>query len=392
LKVLLIHNYYQQSGGEDQVVQNEIDMLRNKGHIVELFKMSNDKLNNLNILEKMGLFINTIWSVSSYKSVLNKINTFNPDIVHFHNFFPLISPSAYYACKKKGKAVVQTLHNYRLVCPAATFLRDGNICEKCLEEGLGNAIKYKCYRNSSTQTATIVSMLQLNKSFKTWTNKVDKYICLTNFAKEKMSEGGIPKDKIIVKPNFIESKHQLNLNRENYILFVGRISEEKGLEVLLSSWMKLTNKRDMKLIIIGDGPEKNILEEKYKDDTVVFKGKKSSEEVLSYMKRAKFLVMPSIWYEGFPMTIVEAYSVGTPVIASNIGSLKEIVKDDVSGYQFINRDIEDLTDVLDKAINNKNIDRLIINSHHEYKTKYSKEINYNFLSNIYTNLIGDKCE
>lgn len=392
MKILFVHNYYQQAGGEDKVVKNEIDMLKNKGHVVELFNMSNDELINLNHLKKIGLFTKTIWSFSSYKRILNKINTFNPDIVHFHNFFPLISPSAYYACKKMNKPVVQTLHNYRLICPSATLLRNGEICERCLDNSLVNAVKYKCYRNSRAQTATVVSMLKFNRILKTWTRKVDKYICLTDFAKEKMSQGGIPKDKITIKPNFIERNQHVNSKRENYVLFVGRISEEKGLSVLLSSWFNLKNKNDMKLIIIGDGPDKTLLEETYKDDTVIFKGKRNSIEVLEYMQKAKFLVMPSIWYEGFPMTIVESYSVGTPVIASNIGSLKEVVKDGISGYHFINRDTESLTNVLDKAINNKDINKLIANSYQEYQTKYSKEINYKFLLNIYTNLIGDKCE
>jgi glycosyltransferase involved in cell wall biosynthesis len=394
IKVLLIHNYYQQSGGEDKVVQQEMRLLREHGVEVSLYSVHNDIIKQMNALQKVRSFVETVWSYSQYKEILGVLNKEKPDVVHIHNFFPLISPSVYYACNKLNIPVVQTLHNYRLVCPAATFMRDGKICESCLKGSVLNSIYHRCYKDSFVYSIPVAGMLSVNKFLGTWKNKVDRYIALTNFAKEKYIEGGLPADKIVVKPNFIKKKTfsetDINISDE-YILYVGRISIEKGLHYLLEAWGKLKHKNNTKLFIIGDGPNREQLMEKYKHlQDVVFLGSKPSDEVIVYMEKAKYLVVPSIWYEGFPMTIVEAYSVGTPVLASALGSLQEVVRDNETGFLFKHADDKDLANTIEKALSYKNYDSMKENVKNVFEKNYSEEVNFKLLLNIYNEVIKEK--
>lgn len=359
-----------------------------------MYSVHNDIIKEMNALRKVRSFVETVWSYSQYKEILGVLNKEKPDVVHIHNFFPLISPSVYYACSKLSIPVVQTLHNYRLVCPAATFMRDGKICENCLNGSVLNSIYHRCYKDSFVYSIPVAGMLTVNRLIGTWKNKVDRYIALTNFAKEKYIEGGLPGDKIVVKPNFIEKKifseFDINISNE-YILYVGRISIEKGLHYLLEAWKHIKNRNGIKLFIIGDGPNREQLIEKYKHlPDVVFLGNKPSDEVIAYMKKAKFLVVPSIWFEGFPMTIVEAYSVGTPVLASALGSLQEVVRDNETGFLFKHADDKNLANTIEKALSYKNYDSMRENVKNVFEKNYSQEVNFKLLLNIYNEVIKEK--
>ena len=392
IKILLVHNRYKQSGGEDQVFLNESELLKFNGEEVITYTVHNDAIKQ-SLKSKIEVGINSIWSYKEYKKFKRFLRYNKPDIVHVHNFFPLISPSIFSACNKLNIPVVQTLHNYRLICPAATFLRDNEICEKCLTGSLVNSVKYGCYRDSVFQTIPVATMIGANRAINTWQMKVDKYIALTNFSKQKFIEGGLPSEKISVKPNFMMESPLLEktIERENYYLFVGRVSKEKGIHLLLEAFVEIENKTDAKLLIIGDGPEKRKLEEKYKNNTnIVFKGKLNKDEILIYMKKAKYLVVPSIWYEGFPMTIIEAYSVNTPVIASAIGSLKEVVTDNETGFHFIKGNKESLKTTLLKAASYIKYDFLVHEVGKQYKDKYTSNINYKTLLEIYKEVIESK--
>ncbi|MGR5973789.1 glycosyltransferase [Bacillus cereus] len=207
----------------------------------------------------------------------NYLMEMRPDVVHVHNFFPLLSPSIYHACQKLNIPIVQTLHNYRLICPSAMLMRNNQICESCIESSLWSAVKYGCYRDSKVQTLPVTMMIKFNRVIGTWENAVDRYIALTNFSKQKFIQGGISESKIIVKPNFLmQNLEPVNRNLdEEYILFVGRISEEKGIRNLLNAWKMIDNKKGTKLYIIGDGPDKKILEsEQFADDIYFFRQKK----------------------------------------------------------------------------------------------------------------------
>lgn len=315
-----------------------------------------------------------------------------PDVVHVHNFFPIISPSIYYACNRLNIPVVQTLHNYRLMCPAATFLRENKICEKCVNGSIVHSVINGCYRGSRVQTLPLVTMISFNRILGTWINKVNRYIALTEFSKSKFIEGGIPEDKIVVKPNFLAAKQDSELIRnldQNYLLYVGRISVEKGVHNLLEAWKHVKDKRNMKLIIVGDGEEKKHLSSAYVDKDIEFVGNQPSDKVLEYMKHAKYLIVPSIWYEGFPMTIVEAYSVGTPVICSQIGSLQEVVQHKLTGFHFKHDDVQDIQRVISDAINYENYSSIRENVIEVFHNNYTEEINYKLLEDIYRSVIEE---
>lgn len=391
-KVLLVHNYYQQGGGEDKVFAQEEALLRSKGIEVELYTVHNDLINNQTLMNKAKMALEATWSSTEYKRIKKKLMDMKPDVVHVHNFFPIISPSIYYACNHLNIPVVQTLHNYRLMCPAATFLRENKVCEKCVTGSLINSVINGCYRGSRVQTVPLVTMISLNRMLGTWGNKVNRYIALTEFSKRKFIEGGIPDDKITVKPNFISTKDNTesirNIN-QNYLLYVGRISTEKGVRNLLEAWQHIKDQKNMKLLIVGEGPEKEQLSMLYAHKSVEFVGNQPSNKVLEYMKHAKYLIVPSIWYEGFPMTIVEAYSVGTPVICSQIGSLQEVVQNEVTGFHFVHDDIQDIQRVISDAINYDDYSSMREKVIEVFQNNYTEEINYKLLEEIYKSVIKE---
>lgn len=391
IKILIVHNKYQQSGGEDQVFNHESGLLKSNGEEVLTYTATNDEIQPT-LRNKLSVGARAVWSYPEYKRFMEFLQANNPDVVHVHNFFPLISPSIYYACHQLNIPVVQTLHNYRLICPAATFLRNGDICEKCLDGSVLNSVRYACYRDSALQTIPVAAMIGINKALHTWDSKVNRYIALTEFAKRKFVESGLPEEKISVKPNFlaIAPDKGVPTERGNYLLYVGRLSKEKGVEVLLAAWKMLEEVTEAKLIIIGDGPEKAKLELEYgQRNNVIFAGKLPSPETMEYIGGARFLVAPSICYEGMPLTILEAYSTGTPVIASNIGSLKEMVKDGSTGFLFEKGNSDNLYAVIKKALLYKEYGALVRNANREFKDKYTAVHNYRQLINIYNEAIAN---
>lgn len=393
IKILFIHNYYQQAGGEDKVVDEEMKLLHSKGHQVELFRRHNDEIHHMNALQKSMLSLNTIWSRSSYIELKRYMQIFHPDIVHFHNFFPLISPSAYAACQSLGIPVVQTLHNYRLLCPAGTFMRDGHVCSLCLDHSMVNSVRYSCYRNSRLQTIPVTAMIAFNRLMGTWQRGVDAYIVLTEFSKQKFIQSGIQSDKLHVKPNFISTHFQSNSqssNNRNGILFVGRLSEEKGIHTLAKAWEEMFQEGNVQpLTIIGDGPEYEKLRKSLNHiPHVSLLGRQNSETVRYYMLRSKYVIVPSIIYEGFPMTIVEAYSTGTPVISSDIGSMAEIVESGRTGYHFEVGNSESLIQVVQQAMrmDDQQYEQMCDDIRSIFWSKYSSEVNYEQLMRIYGQL------
>ncbi len=338
MKILFVHNYYQQSGGEDTVFRAERDMLREYGHTVIEYTDHNDRIKTMSPL---AVARDTIWSGYSYSRILKILKEEKPDIAHFHNTFPLISPSAYYACKKMKVPVVQTLHNYRLLCPGALFYRDGHICEECIGnkvpvyktiEDYKNftkksrktllfpypAVLHSCYHKSKFHSAMVAMYLFIHRISGTWQNKVDAYIALTEFSKKKFIEGGMPEEKIFVKPNFVHPDPGMREGSGDYALFVGRLSPEKGIMTLLKAWEEL---KDIPLKIAGDGPlmedVRNFVRVKGINNIEIL-GSKSKDEIINLMKGAICVVVPSVCYENFPMAAIEACVCGIFVIASNL--------------------------------------------------------------------------
>lgn len=329
MRILMAHNFYQQPGGEDAIFNDEVDLLRTFGHPVETYAEHNQRVNEI------GLFrtgIRTVWSAPARKALRERIRTFRPDIVHFHNTFQLISPAAYAVCQSAGVPVVQTLHNYRLLCPAATFFREGRVCEECMNRPFPwPAIRHRCYRSSRIASGGTAAMLYFHRLIKTWEKQVDRFICLTPFAAQKFIEGGLPSAKLSVVPNFIMNDPGVGNRRSPYVLFVGRLTKEKGVETLLQALASFPDGCTLK--IVGDGPlsdlVSNIVEER---GNVQWLGKRSPQMVLDLMRQAACLVFPSLWYEGMPRTLIEAFATGTPVVSTDLGAMPSMIEPGIHGW------------------------------------------------------------
>jgi glycosyltransferase involved in cell wall biosynthesis len=340
LKILFVHNRYQTPGGEDSVVEAEIALLRDAGHEVLLHAADNDKISGL--LSKLSAAFSATYSHSAKRDLARVLKRQNPHVVHVHNFFPTLSPSIYDACAEAGVAVVQTLHNYRTICAGGLLLRDGKICELCVEGSPFTAAKYGCYRGSKAGTLAVARMVATHRKRRTWSRKVQRVIALTEFARAKFTEAGFDEERIAIKPNFITDPitgDEPDTSRKG-ALFVGRISVEKGVEVMLRAWRQI----EEPLSIAGDGPLFERLSEAEQGASYRFVGRQSKAEVFSAMRSSRFLVMPSLCYEGFPMAIVEAFAHGLPVVCSRHGSMEEVVKDGVSGLHFEAGNADDLAE------------------------------------------------
>jgi len=381
MQILSVHNRYQIRGGEDECSEAEELLLRDMGHQVEVYEEHNERVATLG---KTRLASRTVWSMEAYQTVSSRLTARTYDVVHVQNFFPLISPSVYYAAKAKGIPVVQTLHNYRLLCPNAQFFRDGRVCEDCLGQFFPlSGLIHACYRESRAATAAVAAMLTVHRAMGTWTNLVDIYIALTEFAREKFIQGGFPAEKIVVKPNFVHPDPGAGEGRGGYALFVGRLSPEKGLNTLLKAWEKLGNKITLK--IVGDGPlAPQVAEAVGRGSEVEWLGRKSLEEVYELMGEATFLVFPSEWYEGQPRTIIESFAVGTPVIASNLGAMSSLISPGHRGLHFRPGDSEDLAAQVELALAHpEELTRMRREARAEFEAKYTAQENYRQLMEIY---------
>lgn len=376
-----MHNRYEILGGEDSVVDTELNLL-NKKHQTVSFYESNTDIKGF--WRKIVTAFNLSFSEKSKDKLLACISANNPEIAHAHNFFPKLTPSIFQATHETGVASVLTLHNFRTICPTALLMHKGSPCERSLFESAFWAVPHKVYRNSYIGTAALAYMIEYHKRKKTWQTKVDRFICLTEFSKSKFIQAGFPAHKIIVKPNFIEDPgFDGNSKRDNKAVFVGRLSEEKGIEVLLKSWRNI----DYQVDVIGEGDCNNSLKD-YKNLNLL--GRMPKEDVIRNIKRAQFIIVPSICYEGFPMAIVEAFACGTPVICSRLGSMEEIVKDGVTGLHFEAGDSQDLAEKVKWIIDNpREARKMGQNARNEYLDKYTPEKNYELLMGIYREAIEE---
>ncbi len=375
--ILSGHNYYQQSGGEDEVFASEARLLEQYGHTVVRYSEHNARIGT----GGFSTARDAVWSQKSFQS-LRSAAKMGLDIAHFHNTFPLISPSAHYAMRTMGIPVVQTLHNYRLLCPAATFLRDGNVCEACPQSHtLLPAIRHRCYRDSRSATTAVAAMLTLHRAAGTWQRMVNVYIALSEFARGKFIAGGLPPERVSVKPNFLSADPGTGQREGSYALFVGRLGEEKGVRMLAKAWHRLSG---IPLIVAGKGP----LESLEWPSGVTVAGHQSRERVYALMRDARVLIFPSICYEGSPLTIIEALACGLPVIASNLGSIPEYVMHRKTGLLFQSNDTEDLIrNVLWAWERPEELRAMRAAARSEYEQKYTAERNYKMLIEIYDRAI-----
>jgi len=386
MKILFVHNEYQIKGGEDSVLEHEMNLLKDNSHEVFLYTLSNKSIKN--IFHKIWTLLNVHYSYSSKNNISKFIQKVKPDIVHVHNFFPLITPSVFDACIDSNVPIVQTLHNFRLICPSALLMHNNKIYEKSIHKNAFSTVFDKVYKNSYLGTFAVARMIEYHKKNKTWETKVDKFIALTNFSKSKFVEFGLPKIKISIKPNFLAKAVFLNSKQidRSGALFVGRLSEEKGLKILLNSW----DKSSINLKIIGGGPLENLVK-KNKNKNIQYLGFLDKNEIYKEMQKASFLVFPSIWYEGFPMVIIESFSNGLPIIASNLGSMSEIIRHKHNGLHFKTGDTKDLIEKVNLLSTDKKLCTTMSNNAiNDFKNLYTDKINYKLLIQIYEKVINDK--
>jgi glycosyltransferase involved in cell wall biosynthesis len=381
MKILSVHNSYQTPGGEDQVFAQEADLLRTHGHKVLLYHASNDQVKGKNPLVLLG---NTIWNKQTHSELLDLMQRERPDIAHVHNTFPVISPAVYYAANEAGIPVVQTLHNYRMLCPAATLFRNGHVCEDCVGKRVPwPGVAHACYRGSRLTTAAGAAMLATHNYKQTWSKTVSAYIALTGFARDKFVQAGFPAEKILIKPNYLPADPGAGEGKGKYALFVGRLSPEKGIGTLLEAWREIGN--ELPLEIAGDGPLAPEVERTASaTPNVTWLKWLPRTEILQKMKDASVLILPSTWYEGFPMIIAEAFAVGLPVIASNLGSMSTIIDHQRTGLHFEAGNATSLVETVrwfgaqpNETAKMREQVRL------EYEMKYTAERNYAQLMNIY---------
>jgi glycosyltransferase involved in cell wall biosynthesis len=381
LKILFIHNRYQFYGGEDRAVQLEADLLLSKGHEVKIVYFDNKSIDENSIFTGF----NSIYNKKSWRIIRGEIELFRPDIIHVHNFFFKVSPSVFLVAKKLNIPIVHTLHNFRLVCCNAFLLRNNKVCELCVNKKLPfYGIKYRCYRSSFLQSALVTAITSIHKYTGTWRNKVSHYITLTEFGKKRFMNSSlqINSEKLSVLPNFEFDNGIGVLPRQDYFLFVGRISHEKGPSIALKTFIDLP---DQKLILVGEGPELDNLKKQYSNySNIIFLGKLELSKVQVLMKSCKALIFPSIWYEGLPFTILEAFATGTPVIASNMGAMADLIVDGYNGFHFVPNCPEDLKRCVIKFIDFQQSSEVMYkNARLSYESKYNKEVHYEGLMKIY---------
>lgn len=349
MRVLVVHNRYRASAtsGEDVVYDNEVRLLRSAGVDVATFERDNETLGE-GAASLLRSAAESLWSRRAYADLRRLLRQAKPALAHFHNLFPQISVSAYQACLDEGVPVVQTLHNFRVACLNGMLLRDGQPCEDCVGRLPWRGVLRTCYRDSFLASTAMATMLVSNRLRRAYRG-VDRFIALNSFAASRFAATGLPGDRIIVRPNFLAEAPAVGEGGGGYALFAGRLGEEKGVRTLVEAWASVP---ELPLRIVGDGPLRPELSARATASRarVEFLGRQPHEEVIRQLQRAKFLVVPSICYENMPMVVIEAYATGTPVLASAIGSLKDLVPEPKHGMRFRPGDPDDLARIVRQAL------------------------------------------
>ena len=396
MKILAIHNFHRKgsASGDDQVYKSETALLEEHGNKVIRYTVSNDEFDNAGLIGKVLSTFGMLWSFKNYNEVQKLIKKEKPDLVHVHTFFPLLSPSILYAAKQCGVPVVATLHDTRFICPCSTSLRGTELCNKCGDGHYFRMCKYGCFKESRLQSFLVAGIFKYHRIRRSFYKKIDKYICLNENQIKLLTEIGFEKDKIIKKYNFVPDA-EANLKPikvdsipDRYVIFYGRIGEEKGNRILMNIWND-SRMRHIPLVVMGGGP----LEEEFRNwadgkENVYFLGYTQHDKCLSIVKGGEFVVFPSIWYEGCSMVEIETESLGKALIATDLGFSVEAIKNGLNGYKIALGDEKGFVDAISQLW--KNPEKCIemgINARIDYEKKYQPEDNYHQLIEIYKSLL-----
>ncbi|WP_018478608.1 glycosyltransferase family 4 protein [Pontibacter roseus] len=387
MRILILHNHYKQTGGEDTVFHAEAALLEQHGHQVEKLAFDNSQVNSLT--EKLEAALGVVYNPKSAKQVEEKIRTFRPDVIHVHNFFPLLSPAIFYVANKMHVPIAMTLHNYRLICPSALlYYKDQVQTENIHKTFPLAAIRQKVYRDSAMQTASVVLATGMHKLLGTWQHKVDRFIALTQGAANLFQNSSLKlrPEQLVVKPNFAEDLGMAETTRKDYFLYVGRLTREKGIETLLRAHAL----KPFPLKIVGDGPLRERVEAHVAQHPLAeYVGFQNRQGVLELLKRARGLIFSSEWLETFGMTIIEAFSTGTPVVAAKIGGAEQLVEDGVNGLHYTPGDAAGLAQKVQVLAQNPQlVTKLGLAARQSYEANYTPEANYRMLLSIYEGMLG----
>lgn len=377
MKVLQVHTRYRNAGGEDSVVRTEGDLLKAAGHDVLFHGLDNPVTSR----ESAKDLIRAPWNRSAARQVTETAREFGAEVIHVHNTWFALSPAVFTAVRQAGFPVVATIHNYRLSCVNALHYRDGSVCEDCVGRMPWRGVIHRCYRGSAAQSAVVAVTIGTHRIAGTWQKDVDVIIALTSFAAKKLVTAGVPPERIVVKPNVAEDPGpRLNpAANSGRLLFVGRLTEDKGIIDLLDAWTT-TGSHNLELQIVGDGPLASTIQTSA-EPSVSMTGSIPANEVRSLMLSARALVIPSRWFEGLPMVLVEALSCGLPVVVSDHGALPETASQ--AGLTFAPGDRRDLARVLGKLEDNTLVDEKSAAALRIYRERFSPGIGLAQLENIY---------
>lgn len=392
MKVLLAHNFYGSAApsGENLVFEAERDLLRRHGHDVAEFVRHSDGIRAKGAWGVVQGALSTPWNPFAANALRDVVGAFQPDVVHVHNTFPLLSPSIFYAIGQAASSVL-TLHNYRLFCSAAIPMRAGKVCTDCLDQrSVFPALQHGCYRNSRLATVPLAMNVALHRAAGTWTRQVDAFIALTAFQQQRMADAGLPANRVHVKPNFYPGDPVVVpwVKRKPYVVFAGRLSAEKGIATLVRAWQKWGSDA-AELRVLGGGELRVDLENMAAGLPVRFLGQLNATEAQLQIAEASLLVLPSEWFEGFPMVVREAFAFGTPAAVSNIGPLPSIVKSGVNGLVFEPANAESLLNTVRAAWQAPDmLERLGHGARQAFEALYNEDANYQMLMQIYEQAIA----
>jgi glycosyltransferase involved in cell wall biosynthesis len=391
VRVLLVHEYYRERGGEDIAFETDATLLAAAGHEVRRLAFHNAEIpEQASLRERLGLAAATLWSRSAAREVADAVRATRPQVVHFHNTFPLVSPAAFGAASRLGAGVVATLHNYRLLCPNASFFRDGRVCEDCLGARVAlPGVLHACYRGSRGQTAVVAGLLALHRLRGTWLRDVDRLIAPSQFLRSKLVEGGLPAAQIAVRPNAIAAPPAGEPAGGASFLYVGRLAVNKGIRTPLAAWRADPELWPLRIAGTGELADEVQSTVTLTRGGVEWLGALAHDDVFAAMRGACALVVPSVWYENQPLTILEAFACGLPVIAARIGALPELVREGETGLLFAAGDAADLRAKLRWAMANQAAMRAMgARARQAYEQQYSAERSIAALVGLYEEVIA----